>query len=655
MKVDGIGSYKDIDSYVKGKLAEYNKTEKRFSDLFSFMFSEKDNIFAETNNGFKISYVTYGQARERCILCASNIKPFLDSSKGDKVGIYMSNSEQWIEVFWAILMCGKSPLLLNTMTDTSVIAHILEVYGTDTVIVDKVTEDNAFFEANLIHAEELFGKKDTSDMENVPPEQWSDSIFLMTSGTSGRIKLCEYNGINFYHQIKDSGDMIATCGQMKKHIDGKIKQLVFLPLYHIYGLAAVYMWFGFFSRTFVFLRDYSADTILYTARKHKVTHIFSVPLLWNRIYDSAMKTIKNRGPETYDKFMKALDLVNRKGTESLISRIIIKKAFAEIRQNIFGDSICYLISGGSAISPEVLRFFNGIGYHMSTGYGATEIGITSVELSMRSQDRVTCSVGMPMPSVGYAIGEDKVLRVSGPSHASAVFEEGVRVEFEENGAYNTNDFVREEGGHYFMDGRADDLIICRSGENISPEQIENRLNIEGAADACLIGPANDRGEVMPILIVQVPQYADVESLKKIRESAEEQLAATGIRSQVTGIVLTPDKIMGDSEFKKNRIGICARYQDGTMRKITADTQEADAEEFSAELLGRVRRVVANSLNLPEDGVTSTADYFTDLGGSSLDYFSMLSGIREEFGVDVAKDAAGVTTVAGLCGYLRKRL
>ena len=83
--------------------------------------------------------------------------------------------------------------------------------------------------------------------------------------------------------------------------------------------------------------------------------------------------------------------------------------------------------------------------------------------------------------------------------------------------------------------------------------------------------------------------------------------------------------------------------------------EADAEEFSAELISRVRRVVANSLNISEDGVTANADYFSDLGGSSLDYFSMLSGIRDEFGIDVAKDAAGVTTVSGLCGYLRSRM
>ena len=655
MKVNGIGSYKDIDSFVAGKLLDYGKTDKRFFDLFSFMFSEEDNVFAETNNGYKIMRTTYGQARERCLVCASNLAVRIAGIKGDKVGLYMSNSERWIEVFWAILMCGKSPLLLNTMTDRAVISHILEVYGAEAVVVDKDNEANAGFDAMNIMSDELFDENAGNPVPGTTPEEWSDSIFLMTSGTSGNIKLCEYNGINFYHQIKDSSIVIRECLQIKKHVDGYIKQLAFLPLYHIYGLAAMYMWFGFFSRTFVFLRDYSADTILYTARKHKVTHIFSVPLLWNRIYDSALKTIKNRGPETYGKFIKALDLVNRKGTESLLSRIIIKKAFAEIRQNIFGDSIVFLISGGSAISPEVLKFFNGIGYHMSNGYGATEIGITSFELSMKSNDRVSGSIGKPFASVGYNVGEDKVLRVTGPSHAVRVFEEGREVEFGEGGSYNTCDFVREEGGRYFMDGRADDLIICRSGENISPEQVENRMNVEGAQDICLIGPSNDRGEVMPVLIVQVPMYSDIDALKKIRASAEEELSSAGVRSQVTGIVLTTDKIMGESEFKKNRTGICARYKDGSMMKITPDTMEQAAEEFSAELIARVRKVVADSLNLPPDGVTSNADYFTDLGGSSLDYLSMLSGIRDEFGVDVAKDAAGVTTVSGLCGYLRSRM
>ena len=263
MKVYGLGGYKDIDSFVSGKLSEYNKTEKRFFDLYPFMFSEKDNIFAETNNGFKIMRTTYGQAKERCDLCASNLAPLLKDAKGSKVGLYMSNSEQWIEVFWAILMCGKSPLLLNTMTDIAVISHILEVYGAEAVIVDSNTEGNASFDVNTLKAEDLFTKS-SNPVPGKTAEEWSDSIFLMTSGTSGKIKLCEYNGINFYHQIADSGIVIRECLQVKKHVDGYIKQLAFLPLYHIYGLAAMYMWFGFFSRTFVFLKDYSADTILYT-------------------------------------------------------------------------------------------------------------------------------------------------------------------------------------------------------------------------------------------------------------------------------------------------------------------------------------------------------------------------------------------------------
>ena len=63
----------------------------------------------------------------------------------------------------------------------------------------------------------------------------------------------------------------------------QLKQLAFLPFYHVFGLFAVYFWFTFFGRTLVFLRDYSADTILKTCRRHQVTHIFAVPMLWHTI------------------------------------------------------------------------------------------------------------------------------------------------------------------------------------------------------------------------------------------------------------------------------------------------------------------------------------------------------------------------------------
>jgi acyl-CoA synthetase (AMP-forming)/AMP-acid ligase II len=79
---------------------------------------------------------------------------------------------------------------------------------------------------------------------------------------------------------------------MASMYNGSIKQLAFLPFYHIFGLFAVYYWFAFFGRTFVFLKDYSPDTIARTCRRHEVTHIFAVPLLWHTVEEKIQKGVR---------------------------------------------------------------------------------------------------------------------------------------------------------------------------------------------------------------------------------------------------------------------------------------------------------------------------------------------------------------------------
>jgi len=641
MKVEGLGGYPDIDSYVAGKLQKFSATEKRFCDLYPFMFSEKENVFAETNNGVRIKKITYGEAEAGVQKAAAALSRF--AFRADKVGIYMQNCPEWIEVFWALLATGSTPVLLNTMMDDKTLSGIVSTYGICAVVTDRKDPDLG---CETILKDALFAEDGVFDMSK-ENGLWKDSIFLLSSGTSGNIKLCEYRGENFFHQIEDSAQIIKECRQMQKHYEGYLKHLVFLPLYHIFGLSAVYMWFGFFSRTFVFLRDMSADTILYTVRKHKVTHIFCVPVLWNRIYEAAMKTVKSRGDETYSKFVRAQDFVNGRGTEKFLSRLIIKKGFAEVRENIFGESICFLISGGSQISPAVLKFFNGIGYHMANGYGTTETGITSVELSDDSRDRCTGSVGRPFASVDYEL-RDGVLWVNGPSRAARVFEKGEEIDFAEGGWYNTCDCMRCEDGRYFADGRQDDLIILEGGENLSPERIESALNIDGALDTCLV-KIKDRAA----LIVRISPFPTKELMETVLESAKSELVRLNLRGSVKEIYLTSDNFMRDDEFKKNRKRIASDLENNLIKLITPDKIDEAEVQLDEELLARVRSVVALTLDCPEDTIKACSDFFTDLGGTSLDYFTLISNLQKEFGVGIDKNSAGISTVSGFCDYIRK--
>ena len=72
---------------------------------------------------------------------------------------------------------------------------------------------------------------------------------------------------------------------------------------------------------------------------------------------------------------------------------ISKKMLSEATESIFGKSVLFCISGGSALRPSAQYMLNALGYPLYNGYGMSEIGITSVEL------RNTPKKEMKAPSV----------------------------------------------------------------------------------------------------------------------------------------------------------------------------------------------------------------------------------------------------------------
>ena len=128
-----------------------------------------------------------------------------------------------------------------------------------------------------------------------------------------------------------------------------------------------------------------------------------------------------------------------------------------MRENLYGESVQFCITGGGLVRPETLRFFNGIGYWLSNGYGMTETGITSVELSNSMETRSSGSIGLPLSSVMYKV-QDGILHVKGTSTARRIRTDGV---WKERGGewFHTGDLAEERDGRVHLLGRSDDLVI----------------------------------------------------------------------------------------------------------------------------------------------------------------------------------------------------
>ena len=636
MKNYGLGQYDSIDAFVAAKLQRLDDAPAGFASLFELMFSEKENLMYEQSAGYRIRQTTYGEAYDDILRLTGELRRRLALPDGAVVGLSMDNSLLWLELFWAILRAGWRPLLINLRLSDADAAQALKDCGAQAVI-----SDGRDYPVRTLRASEL-----SKDGAPCGAEAFGEELLVMSSGTSGHVKLCAYSAEEFRCQIHDSYHIIRQCAPAKKHYDGYLKQLCFLPFYHVFGLIAMYIWFAFFSRAFVQLNDMAPQTIVNTIKRHKVTHIFAVPLFWETVYDQAVKTIKNRGEKTYQKFQKGMKLARRLRGMPALAEAFSKAAFKEVRENLFGESICFMITGGSAIRSEVIEFFNAIGYRLADGYGMTEIGITSVELSNDRRVLDSCSVGKPMSYAEYQINEKGELLVRGRVIAKYIIEGGKKTVTDKNAWFNTRDLAVCENGRYYILGRADDLIVAPGGENLNPNLTEPQLLVPGANGVCLISDGRT-----PVLLVSVNRYSTSAQLGALDSAVKERLASLRLTGQVGRIVYIADPLMQGDEFKLNR----RRLRDDLLagRLEIVDPHRADDGAGQDALMVHLRQMIAVALDRQESEVAPQSDFFTDLGGTSLDYFALLSKLQEDFSLPFPQDGdKSLSTAQELYDYIR---
>lgn len=619
----------NIDRYVNKKIKTLSNTDKTFCSIYNLMFRDGDYVMFEWTDGRKIKKMTYAQCREGIEKYASALSKLLSGvEKGKMVGLYGQNSIEWVQLFWAIMKCGYKPLLLNTKLSLDRLENTIQPYEVGAII-----SDSEKFEVDTI-----FMKDIVPDENPVDVNDWANELIVMSSGTSMKAKLCVYDGERFFYQLEDSVNIVKTCKPIKKHYEGNLKQLMFLPLYHIFGLAAMFMWFAFFARTFVLLKDQNPETIMFTIRKHKVTHIFAVPLFWEIVYKKCKATLKTQDEKTIKKVEKGLSLVRK--TKSLW---LGRKLFKQLREKIFGESICFLISGGSAISSEILTFFNSVGYHLANGYGMSEIGITSVELSSKFSNITDSSVGKPFGHVEYRIGEKGNLLVKAKSMAKDIFINGKREELVD-GWYDTLDNAKEEKGRFFICGRADDMIVGNDGENINPAWFEKQIFLDGVEDVCILNINNN-----PTLLIQVGKYISYRAREKIKEKARGELVRLGIAGTVQEIAFTAQPLISGNEFKLNRKRL-------ETIELLSDEEEKEGRVNTDATVLKLKELFANILGKKKDEIAENAHFFFDLKGNSLDYFSLISAIQNEFGVRFpADEGKSLYTVAEFYEFIQKNM
>ncbi len=619
-------------------------SEKNFEALYKIMFAQ-NAVLSEYTDGYRICTKTYKETAAIIEEASCALKDKIGSTHG-YVALDMENCPEWIVAFWAILRSGNKPYLVNCRHPKALSQAALDRLSITYIIGKDSTElTGEFIEISTLKTDNRF------------PGEFEDEIALSTSATSLKEVICFYNGAKFSEQILNVESFIDAYPEIAAQHKGRIKQLAFLPFYHIFGLIAVYFWFTFYGQTVVFLKNMSPETIVKTCQKHEVTHIFGVPLLWHTIEKTILKTLKQKGEKTQKKFQKGIKLCTK--LQNIFPNLgmkISQKIMKEVTNELFGNSVKFCISGGSFLRQSTLELFNGIGYNLHNGYGMTEIGITSVELRMKPKYKNLNSIGAPFASVEYKIDENGILLVKGSSICNKIWIEGEAVD--SNEWFNTGDNMELKDGVYYIKGRVGDMIIGESGENINPDVTEQSFFLPEAENFSILG-LEEEGKKLITMIVQVSKYMSPAKINALVDKVMETNAKLPSTSAVQKFYFTTDPIASASAVKVSRKYLMREIERGNINLLDFKKSEAviaeDEVTYNEELLERVKTIVATVLDTDISKITPETNVMIDLGADSMQYFSILTALAEEFSITASGKDELRYTIHDFCQYIERHL
>lgn len=413
--------------------------------------------------------------------------------KGDKIAICGKNSSQWVVAFVASVTYGAVtvPILHEFKSDN--IHHLVSHSEAKLLFIEDAIWENLdpeympdlqgavrIGDFSLLmsrdqqlttareHLNEFFGKKyperfTPEDVVYNHPDSEDVMLINYTSGSTGFSKgvMLRYSSI---------WSNIRFCIDWIKFLNPGDSIVCMLPLAHMYGLV-IEMLYPLVSGCHLFFltRVPSPRVILEAFATVKPKLIITVPLIIEKIVKTKIF------PKLETPTMKVL----------LHLPIIDDRILAKIKNSLiyaFGGNVKEIIVGGAGLNQEVEEFLMRIGFPITTGYGMTECGpliayASASEHRLRScgkcVDRMECRIDSPDPE--NIPGE---LQVKGMNVMRGYFKnpEATESVFKDGWMCTGDLCTMDSDGFIYIRGRNKNMILGPSGQNIYPEEIEQKLN-----------------------------------------------------------------------------------------------------------------------------------------------------------------------------------
>lgn len=640
-----------VSRIVTGNIEALKNAPQTFESIYTIIknsfTSETFGEWLENGEVCKMSYYELYERADSFSKAAVTYAAKMDSDSRF-VGIFLENSCDWVALFWGLLQAGFKPILLNTRHNIQINNDIIKEMDPVFVVSEDARVDKAVSVKDLL--EEGKGVKFDKSMIN-----WADEIILITSGSTSKPKIISHSGKTICLQVEMSADIVRTNQSIQYNAKLDIHNLAFLPFYHIFGLIATLMWFMFFGRGFVFLPKYDAQSIQFVCKRVGVTHFFAIPLVWNKTVAALEREVAKQGKT--EKFNKAIRFSNKlQNIFPLLGPVIVRNLiFKKIRRQLMGEKLAFLISGGGFIAPRTLEVLNGLGYSIYAGYGLTECGVLCVELSRNSKFRNGTSTGKIFSNVKYKVSEKGELLIPKDHSMNGIYIDGKFNEFTDE-FYPTNDLVNiDETGRLHIIGRLDDVIIGPNGENISPEEIESRIDKGAFTQEAMINcklPGTDEKQMVLVLADDgsMGAFEKASSLRNVFTSIDALTMSERPVKVLNLIGSMPENFKG---IDRKALSLKLEEQELFATECARPTDEEVTRTRSAEyteLIGKVCDVYAEVLNKDRAEITETSNFVT-LGGDSMEYVEMLSKVSEISGRTISMTETPLITPMAIADYL----
>ena len=640
-----------VSRIVTGNIEALKNAPQTFESIYTIIKNSfTSETFGEWLENGEVCKMSYYELYERADSFSKAAVTYAAKKDSDSrfVGIFLENSCDWVALFWGLLQAGFKPILLNTRHNIQINNDIIKEMDPVFVVSEDARVDKAVSVKELL--EEGKGVKFDKSMIN-----WADEIILITSGSTSKPKIISHSGKTICLQVEMSADIVRTNQSIQYNAKLDIHNLAFLPFYHIFGLIATLMWFMFFGRGFVFLPKYDAQSIQFVCKRVGVTHFFAIPLVWNKTVAALEREVAKQGKT--EKFNKAIKFSNKlQNIFPLLGPVIVRKfIFKKIRRQLMGEKLAFLISGGGFIAPRTLEVLNGLGYSIYAGYGLTECGVLCVELSRKSKFRNGTSTGKIFSNVKYKVSEEGELLIPRDHSMNGIYIDGRFNEFTDE-YYPTNDLVNiDETGRLHIIGRLDDVIIGPNGENISPEEIESRIDKGAFTQEAMINcklPGTDEKQMVLVLADDgsMGAFEKASSLRNVFTSIDALTMSERPVKVLNLIGSMPENFKG---IDRKALSMKLEEQELFATECARPTDEEVTRTRSAEyteLIGKVCDVYAEVLNKDRAEITETSNFVT-LGGDSMEYVEMLSKVSEVSGRTISMTETPLITPMAIADYL----